>query len=101
MEGFVHLIRINVDPASRGPKYSTLALQSLNKALQTNPENPRALMLMAQLQFGTAKFFGAPTTEACGTVTKALEKYESYKPESSIAPNWGKQVTEGLRQNCQ
>ena len=101
MEAFIHLIRLNVDPASRGQKYSTLAMQSLEKALQSNPENPRALMLLAQLQFGTARFFGAPTTQACGTVTKALEKYEAYKSENPIAPKWGKQTTEGLKKNCQ
>jgi hypothetical protein len=101
MEAFIHLIRLNVDPASRGQKYSTLAMQSLEKALQANPENPRALMLKAQLQFGTARFFGAPTTQACGTVTEALEKYDSYKSENPLAPRWGKQVTEKLKQNCQ
>jgi len=101
MEAFIHLIRLNVDPASRGQKYSTLAMQSLEKALQSNPENPRALMLLAQLQFGTARFFGAPTTQACGTVTKALEKYENFKSENPIAPRWGKETTVKLKQNCQ
>jgi len=101
MEAFIHLIRLNVDPASRGQKYSTLAMQSLEKALQSNPENPRALMLLAQLQFGTARFFGTPATQACGTVIKALEKYETYQSENPIAPRWGKETTERLKQNCQ
>jgi hypothetical protein len=101
MEGFIHMIRLTVDPGSRGQKYSTLAMQSFEKALETNPENPRALMLLAQLQFGTSKFFGAPATEACGTVTKALEKFDTYKSNNPIAPRWGKQMTEGLKQNCQ
>jgi len=101
MEAFIHLIRLNVDPPARGPKYSTLAMQTLEKALQANPENPRALMLLAQLQFGTARFFGAPTTQACSTVTKALEKYETYKSENPVAPKWGKQTTVDLKQNCQ
>jgi hypothetical protein len=101
MEAFIHLIRLNVDPASRGQKYSTLAMQSLEKSLQVNPENPRALMLKAQLQFGTARFFGSPTTQACGTVAEALEKYETYKSENPIAPRWGKEATEKLKLNCQ
>ena len=101
MEGFIHTIRLTVDPATRGQKYSTLAMQTLNKALDSNPENPRALSLLAQLQFGTAKFFGTPPTQACETLAKSLQKFESFKPESSISPNWGKQNTEGLKQNCQ
>ncbi len=101
MEGFIHMMRVSIDPASRGQKYSTLAMQSFEKALESNPENPRALALLAQLQFGTAKFFGAPATQACGTVAKALEKFDTYKSENPIAPQWGKQMTEGLKQNCQ
>src|SRR5260221_1797407 len=101
MEGFIYMMRVTIDPASRGQKYSTLAMQSFEKALESNPENPRALMLLAQLQFGTAKFFGAPVTQACSTVTKALEKFETYRSENPIAPQWGKQMTKGLKQNCQ
>ncbi|HEV8515300.1 MAG TPA: hypothetical protein VGQ59_18585 [Cyclobacteriaceae bacterium] len=101
MEAFIYLIRLSVDSPSRGQKYSILAMQTLEKSLQANPENPRALMLLAQLQFGTAKFFGSPTTQACGTVTKALEKYETYKTDNPVAPRWGKQTTVDLKQNCQ
>ena len=50
LEGFVHMIRVTVDPASRGREYSTLAFQSYNKALNINPENPRALAFLAQMQ---------------------------------------------------
>ncbi|HEY3430656.1 MAG TPA: hypothetical protein VGK39_08275 [Cyclobacteriaceae bacterium] len=101
MEGFIHMIRVTVDPASRGQKYSGLAFQTFGKAVSMNPENPRALMLLAQMQYGTAKFFGSPTTEACATLTKSLEKFSTFKSDNSLAPQWGKGMAEGLKANCQ
>jgi tetratricopeptide (TPR) repeat protein len=100
LEGFVHMIRVTIDPASRGQQYSGLAMQTFGKAIGMNPENPRALALMAQMQYGTAQFFGSPTTEACGTLNKALEKFETYKSENPLAPQWGRNMAEGMKENC-
>lgn len=101
LEGFVHMIRVTVDPASRGQQFSSLAFQTFGKAVAMNPENPRALSLLAQMQYGTAQFFGSPTTEACGTLTKALEKFDTFKSDNVLAPQWGKRMAEGLKAKCQ
>lgn len=100
LEGFIHMIRVSIDPASRGQQYSGLAMQTFGKAIAMNPENPRALSLMAQMQYGTARFFGSPTTEACATLQKALEKFESYKSENPLAPQWGRNMAEGMKEQC-
>lgn len=100
LEGFIHMIRVTIDPASRGQQYSGLAMQTFGKAIGMNPENPRALALMAQMQYGTAQFFGSPTTEACGTLNKALEKFETYKSTNPLAPVWGKSMAEGMKAQC-
>jgi tetratricopeptide (TPR) repeat protein len=100
LEGFVHMIRVTVDPATRGQQYSGMAFQTYNKALGMNPENPRALGFLAQMQMGLAKFMGSPTTDACNTGKKALEKFTAYKSENPLAPQWGKGMTEGLLQCC-
>jgi tetratricopeptide (TPR) repeat protein len=100
LEGFVHMIRVTVDPATRGQQYSGMAFQTYNKALGMNPENPRALGFLAQMQMGLAKFMGSPTTDACDTGKKALEKFTTYKSENPLAPQWGKGMTEGLLQSC-
>lgn len=101
LEGFVHMIRITVDPASRGQQYSGLAMQTFGKALGMNPNNPRAMSLLAQMQFGTAQFFKQQPTEACATASKALGLFDSVtKSENPLAPQWGKEMTVELIQNC-
>lgn len=100
LEGFVHMIRVTVDPATRGQEYSGKAFRSFSTAVALNPENPRALSLLAQMQYGTAQFFGNSTAEACGTVDKSLQKFETYQAESALSPQWGKQMTENLKTNC-
>ncbi len=101
LEGFIHMIRVTVDPTSRGQQYAGLAMQTFGKALGMNPNNPRALSLMAQMQFGTAQFFNQQPTEACETTRKALSLFDSaVKSENPLAPQWGKEMTVGLIQNC-
>ena len=100
LEGFAHMIRVSIDPASRGQQYSGMAMQSFGKSVAMNPENPRALALLAQMQFGMAQFFGSPTTEACSTNAKAIDKFNGSKSENPFAPQWGKGMTESLNSKC-
>lgn len=100
LEGFIQMMKLNVDPAARGQQYSQLAYKSYGKATALNPENPRALALLAQMQFGTAKFFNSPTTEACATNSKALEKFTTFKSDNPLAPQWGKRMAEGMSEQC-
>lgn len=100
LEGFVHMMRITIDPMSRGQQYSPLAYEAFNKALALNAENPRALSLLAQMQFGTAQFFNSSTGEACETVEKSIDKFETYKSVNPLAPQWGKSVAQRLKEKC-
>jgi tetratricopeptide (TPR) repeat protein len=100
LEGFAHMIRVTVDPASRGAQFGARAMQAYGKAAALNPENPRAFALMAQMQYGTAQFFGSSTTEACATLDKSLEKFDAFKSENPLAPQWGKPMAESLKAKC-
>lgn len=100
LEGFAYMIRVTVDPASRGQQFAGLAMQAFAKAVSLNPENPRALSLLAQMQFGTAQFFASSTAEACATINSSLAKFETYKSGNALAPMWGKQMAEGLKAQC-
>lgn len=100
LEGFIHMIRLSIDPASRGQQYSGLSMGSFGKALAMDPENPRASYLMAQMKIGTAKFFGSDTAEACGEIKAAINKFDTYKSDNVLSPQWGKGQAMGSAEQC-
>jgi hypothetical protein len=100
LEGFALMMRVTVDPASRGAQFSMQAVKAFQQAIQLDPENPRALMLLAQMQYGTAEFFGSATTEACETLAASLAKFDSFKSENVLAPQWGHNMAMGLKEKC-
>lgn len=100
LDGFIYMMRVTVDPATRGQQYSGLAMQEFNKALAINPENPRAMYLLAQMEFGTAQFFKVSTADACATAAKAIEKFDNYKNENALAPRWGKESAQRVASQC-
>lgn len=101
LEGFAHMLRVTVDPAGRGAQFSGMAVGAYQKALAMNAENPRALALLAQMQLGTARFFGSSTEEACQTAKAALAKFDTYRHENPLAPGWGRNMAEKMIQACQ
>lgn len=100
MEGFIHMIRVTVDPATRGQQYSGLSMQALNKAVAIDPENPRALYLLGQMELGTARFFGSDTSSACEKLQRSIDLFENNDPESAIAPAWGHQSALAAAKAC-
>ena len=100
MQGFVHQARISVSPMIRGMKYSAEASEALNRAIKINENNPRAYYLLGQNLLHTPSMFGGGADAACPYLTKAKAKYEIFKPESSISPNWGEKATIKLLAYC-
>ncbi len=90
LRGYLQMIKLTVDPATRGPNYSPLIFGAFQKAIALNPNNPRAHFLLANMQHGTAQFMGTSSDEACASIARALELFEEEKPASPFAPNWGK-----------
>lgn len=100
LQGYLHMIRVSLDPTNRGAQLAPLALETLSKAVQKNPENPRGLMLLAQMQYGTAQFFKSDTSEACRLAEQSLNLYEQDKSSASFSPSWGKEIAEAMQQQC-
>lgn len=101
LQGFVYMMRITVDPATRGQQYAGLATQYFDKAVALDAANPRALALLAQMQYGSAQFFHASTDAACATAKSALEKFATFKAGSPLAPQWGRSMAEKLVEACE
>lgn len=83
-------LRLMGDVMGRYMTYGPVAAQALEKAKQLNPENPRVYVLEGSDQFNTPEQFGGSKVEAKKSFEKALEKFGTYKPESTIHPDWGR-----------
>ena len=101
LQGYIYMMKVVVDPATRGPQLSGLALQTFGRAVGINNNNPRALLFLGRMQMGTDQFFGNSITESCGMIMKANQMFTSEEPKSAIAPAWGKQMAEGFVSECQ
>lgn len=89
-------LRMTADPMNRYMKYGPIAAEALETAKKLNPENPRVYYLEAQDKFFTPEQFGGSKTEAKKLFELAMQKFASFKPESSIHPSWGKAMTESF-----
>ena len=101
LQGFIHMLRIPVDAATRGPQYSGLAMSEISKSIALGSENPRAHYIMANMQMGTARFFGNDNTEACKSLKKSLQLFEGQKTSTHpLDPQWGHEWAKALSNQC-
>ena len=100
LQGWIYQGRIQVDPMGRGMVYSQKAAASFGKAQNYDPENPRIYFMTGQNVLYTPEMFGGGQEAACPYFKKAKEKFDAFTPESSIAPDWGKELNEKLVKDC-
>lgn len=101
LKGFSSMMRITVDPGSRGQEYSMKSAGFLQQANQLNDQNPRVLLMMAQMLYGTAQFFGSGTAEACQQFTDSKALFDIEEAEGrGILPTWGKPQVESMLKQC-
>ena len=101
LQGFINMIKIGVDPGTRGQTLSPKVMADFGKALKLDPNNPRANLFMGQMLFGTAQFFGTGVGDACALVDKSLALFESEKPVSTLAPDWGLPSAKQYKEMCE
>ncbi len=103
MMGFITMGELSLDPGARGQHLSPLVMQTLGKAIALNPKNPRALVMMAQMELGTAQFFGQSAEKACTWLNRSLESFAEEASEAEadgIKPVWGIQMAEQIKEQC-
>lgn len=104
IQGFLTMGELSVDPNSRGQHLSGIALGTFGKAIELNPQNPRAVILMAQMELGTSRFFGQGPEKACGLVNSSLalfEKEAAKKEDGTLLPTWGKEMALAMKEGCE
>ena len=100
LQGFQHMIVLSADANSRGQMLSAKAMQYLSQAVTMDPTNPRANILLAQMEHGMAQFFGSSTANACERAQKALELFDKQQESKSLDPTWGKSTASELVEQC-
>ena len=89
-------LRLMGDPMNRYMTYGPEGAQALETAKKLNPDNPRAFVLEGLDKFYTPEQFGGSKEEAKKLFEQALQKYASFKPESNIHLNWGKNLVDDM-----
>jgi hypothetical protein len=89
-----------VDPQSRYMTYGAQAGQALEKAIQLNPNNPRAYYLQAMGIYGTPEQYGGGKAPAKPLFQKAVDfgKAEQVQP---LYPHWSLEQSEKMLALCQ
>lgn len=101
LQGYDDMLSLSFDPGSRGQTMSTRVFSTFGKALQMDPENPRAKLFMAHMQYGTAQFFGQDTAASCELFQSALGSYDKARDAGDFSPSWGRGMAEQMVKNCQ
>lgn len=81
--------RMMADPMNRYMTYGPAASEALEIAKKLNPENPRVYLLQGIDKYYTPEQYGGSKTEGMQLFNEAAQKFETFKPASSIHPSWG------------
>ena len=100
IQAMIYTAWIMYDPMTNGMKYSGLGGETYQKALAMNPKNPRAIFGRAELEMGTAKFFGQDIKHLCSKIEEAVAIFKVEKPASPNHPKWGLNRAEAILKNC-
>lgn len=94
LQAFIYPGRMVVDPMNRGMELMGELNRALDKAIGLNPENPRPYYLRAITLLNMPEAFGGGASVAKPLFETARKKFESFRPESPIWPEWGKEMNE-------
>ena len=88
--------RIRINPMVNGQKYAPVASAFMETAKTLDPENPRVYMQQGISTYFTPPMWGGSKEKGKEMMETAAKKYETFKPASSIHPNWGKASNEKM-----
>lgn len=100
VQSWITSMKIGVDPMTRGQKLGPAAAALSEKAIQLNPENPRAHFLKGSSLFYRPEQWGGGKDKALPVLETAMEKFKAAKNENAIVPHWGEKNTAELIEKC-
>lgn len=100
LKSMIASARIATQKLQRGQKYAALAMQFADEAIKLNPKNPRAFLQKATIVYYIPEIFGGGAKKAKPHAELAVEKFNTFKRENAISPDWGKSRAEKLLKEC-
>lgn len=100
VKSLIATARMIVNPQQRYMQYGTQANDLMEKAKKEDPNNPRPYYLQGQNLKNTPEQFGGGCAAAKPLLETALQKFNAFKPQSDLHPNWGKYMTEQYLSQC-
>jgi tetratricopeptide (TPR) repeat protein len=101
LEGMLYTGYVAADPETYGMMYSQKIMELHRKALELNPDNPRAMINLIEYEMGSARFFGTDMGPLCERVKKVLPKFENQKQDEPFAPTYGIERAQQLLDSCE
>lgn len=100
MQAHIYTNWVAFDGMTYGMKYSGKITELYNKAYKLAPKNPRVAFSKADWAMGSARYFGQDTTPYCDEMEKSIELFATFKAESDLHPNWGKERAVEVVKSC-
>ena len=94
LQAMLYSMRILVDPFARGMEYMGKISESMNRAKELDPENPRIYFMEAITVLNLPPEMGGGAEKAKPIFEMAEAKFNSFSPESPISPDWGETENE-------
>lgn len=99
VQGYIYIGRIWDDPMTNGAKYSPMAQQTFQQAIELDAKNPRAYALQGMIVLYTPVFYGGGPKAAMPMLEKAQALFAEAQPEA-LQPRWGTGMNEWLLQQA-
>lgn len=96
LKAYLLSARMNVNPMFRGASMGRDSKTELDRALELNPNNPRAHYVRAMGIYFTPAVFGGGKTKAKPHLDTSLRIYRNYPGKTPIDPHWGQKAAEDL-----
>lgn len=100
LQKMVYSLKMMVNPQERYMTFGMKAQEELTIAEKLNPDNPRVSLIKAEDTYFTPEQYGGSKTKGIEQFKTALEKFNTFKPKTTLDPDWGKPEAEyfiGLR----
>ena len=100
LEGMLYTGYVAMEPQVYAMKYSQKIMELHDKAIELNPENPRAHANRIEYEMGTARFFKQDLQPFCDRLEKVIPKFEAQNLDIPFCPKYGKERVESIIKNC-